>query len=395
MRPPSYWLVCLLIAIVGWVAVEAGKDYYAILDVPRDASKNQIKKHYKKLSRVYHPDKNPGDTKASAKFMELSDAYSVLSDDEKRTIYDRYGEEGLEQHRSGGGGGGFQNPFDMFSQFFGGGGGHHGHAQERRGPDMQILVDVTLEDLYNGATVDIDISKQVLCDHCHGSGAHRSEDIVKCPVCHGRGVTLARIQLAPGMVQQIQQTCEKCGGEGKIIQHVCSVCGGKKVRRANEQQTIHIEKGMKNGDTVVLEQEADEYPDAIPGDVIFVISTVPHPIFERRGHSLYTKQSITLIQALTGFKKTLTHLDGTTVTLKREGVTQYGFVQSLPGYGMPHRDSSARGDLFVEYTVIFPTHVDPETVQGKYTAFPLTLLTAPIVLRKGIHYAQETSHQEL
>ncbi|KAI9013971.1 hypothetical protein CLU79DRAFT_767884 [Phycomyces nitens] len=378
MRYGAVWLFGLLSVFMLAVMVEAGRDYYRILDVPRDASKSQIKKHYKKLSRVYHPDKNPNDKEAAAKFMELADAYSVLSDDEKRPIYDRYGEEGLEQHKSGNGGH-HQNPFDIFSHFFGG--GHHGHAQERKGPNMQVVLEVSLEDLYNGANIEVDISKQAVCDHCHGSGARRSEDIVTCPVCSGRGVTLARIQIAPGMVQQIQQTCDKCGGKGKTIKTPCPVCAGKKVRRANEQYSIAIDKGMNDGETVVLEQEGDEYPDAVPGDIIFVVSTLPHAVFERRGQALYTKQHITLIEALTGFEKTLKHLDGSTVTLARQGVTQYGFVQTIKGQGMPlHDNPTQHGDLFVEYNVVFPTHIDPEVVE---------------LLRQGAHYPPALVHQEL
>ncbi|KAG0162379.1 DnaJ- protein scj1 [Apophysomyces sp. BC1034] len=384
MRVFNVWLLLFLAAFV--LFVEAGRDYYNILDLPRDATKSQIKKHYKKLSRVYHPDKNPDDDKASAKFMEIADAYNVLSDDELRSIYDRYGEEGLEQHKAGGGGGSpFQNPFDVFSHFFGGGGGFGGREQghqERRGPDMQVQIEVSLEDLYNGASIDVDISKQVVCDHCHGSGARRAEDIVTCSVCSGRGVTVTRVQIAPGMVQQFQQTCNTCGGKGKVIKASCPLCGGQKVRRANEDYTLHIDKGMKNGQTIVLEQEADEYPDAIPGDVIFSISTVPHPVYERRGDNLYTKQHISLIEALVGFTKKLTHLDGSTVTLTREGVTQYGFVQTIKGEGMPHHDhSSEHGDLFVEYKVVFPTHIDNNVVE---------------LLKKGAHFPPETLvHHEL
>ncbi|KAI8336727.1 hypothetical protein BC941DRAFT_427918 [Chlamydoabsidia padenii] len=381
----SVWITLLLVATCLCLLVEAGKDYYKILDVPRDASKSQIKKHYKKLSRVYHPDKNRDDKQAEAKFMEISDAYSVLVDDEQRSIYDQYGEEGLKQHNNGGGGQPFQNPFDVFSHFFGGGGGFggHGQQQERRGPNLNIELEVTLEDLYNGATVELDISKQVVCDHCHGSGARRSEDIVTCSVCHGQGVKMQRVQIAPGMVQQFQQTCDHCGGKGKTIKHACPVCDGKKLRRGNEQHTISVERGMQNGQTIVLEQEGDEYPDAIPGDVIFSLTTIPHLTFERKGNNLYTKQHITLVEALAGFEKTLTMLDGSVVKLERSAVTQYGFVQKIQGAGMPIYESSSHGDLFVEYVVLFPDHVDNNVIE---------------VLKKGAHFSSTTdplTHQEL
>ncbi|ORX51267.1 DnaJ-domain-containing protein [Hesseltinella vesiculosa] len=377
MRWPSCVFV-LLLSFAFFCLVEAGKDYYKILDVPRDAPKSQIKKHYKKLSRVYHPDKNPDNKEAEEKFMEISNAYSVLVDDEKRSLYDRYGEEGLKQQGNGGGSP-FNNPFDMFSHFFGGGGFGHGHEQEKRGPDANVQLEVTLENLYNGAEIKVDLSKQVVCDHCHGNGARRSEDIVTCSDCQGQGVKVQRVQIAPGMIQQFQQTCDRCGGKGKVIKHVCPSCQGKKVKRGNEQHVVHIEPGMPNGHAIELEQEADEYPDTIPGNLIFQLSTSPHLVYTRQGNNLYTKQHINLIEALSGFKKELTALDGTTkIKLERTGVTQYGYVQQLKGAGMPvHNQPKKYGDLFVEYIVIFPDHVDSNVIE---------------VLQKGAHFPP---HEEL
>ncbi|ORZ19373.1 hypothetical protein BCR42DRAFT_481559 [Absidia repens] len=374
------WLaIFLMVTCICMTIVEAGKDYYKILDVPRDAPKSQIKKHYKKLSRVYHPDKNRDNKQAEAKFMEISDAYSVLVDDEQRSIYDRYGEEGLKQHNNGGGQP-FQNPFDMFSQFFGGGFGGHGRQQEKRGPNLNIELEVTLEDLYNGATVELDLSKQVVCDHCHGTGARRSEDIVGCSGCQGQGVKVKRMQIAPGMVQQFQQTCDQCDGKGKVIKHACPACSGKKLRRGNEQYSLTVEKGMDNGQTIVMEQEGDEYPDTIPGDVIFTVATIPHVLYERQGNNLYTKQQITLVEALSGFEKSMLMLDGSSyVKLQRTGVTQYGYVQKIQGAGMPIFESYLQyGDLFVEYIVLFPDHVDDNVID---------------VLKKGTQFPP--NHQEL
>lgn len=187
------------------------------------------------------------------------------------------------------------------------------------------------------------------------------------------------------MFQQFQQQCHVCDGKGKVIEHVCPSCTGKKVRRGNENYSIHIEKGMKDDHKIVSERvinlylfiqtkllfisqildgEADEYPDTTPGNMIFIVKTMPHPVFERRGNNLYTKQHITLIEALGGFEKTMSHLDNSTIVLKREGVTQYGYVQTLEGLGMPFEENHSKyGDLFVEYKVIFPTEVDSETLE--------------------------------
>lgn len=170
-------------------------------------------------------------------------------DDEKRGIYDRYGEDGLKQN-AGGGGNPFHDPFDIFSHFFGGG-NRQRQQQENRGPDVVVPLEVTLEDLFNGANIEVDVAKQVLCDHCHGTGARRPEDIDTCETCGGHGMIIKRVQMGPGMVQQFQQHCNACGGKGKTIKHVCPACAGKKVRRGNENYTIRIEKGMEDGQSIV------------------------------------------------------------------------------------------------------------------------------------------------
>ncbi|KAH8557015.1 hypothetical protein BGW37DRAFT_475182 [Umbelopsis sp. PMI_123] len=371
-----FWIACIISLLLA--IASAGKDYYDILTVPRDASKAQIKKAYKKLSKIYHPDKNPGDQSAKDKFVELSDAYAVLTDDDKRRIYDQYGEEGLNQ-QNGGGGGGFHNPFDIFHQFFGGGG--NARHQERKGPDMKLEIEVTLEELYHGKSVEVDVSKQVVCDHCFGTGAENSDDVVTCPSCQGKGFMIYEMQLGPHMVQQFQQQCDHCHGKGKVIRHVCTVCQGNKVKRGNELYTINIEKGMKNGEIITLEREADEYPDdVIPGDIHFVITTQPHNRFERRGDHLVIQETINLYEALAGFEHKIEQLDGRNITLKRSGVTQYGLVEKIEEEGMPIDHGSKAGDLYIEYKVIFPTHVDKEVIQA---------------LEKGAHYPKTPAHEEL
>ncbi|KAF9361864.1 DnaJ- protein scj1 [Mortierella sp. AD094] len=350
----------LLSLVLGLLAtlVVAGADYYKVLGLTRSASVKDIKKQYKMLSKKYHPDKNPGNKEAEEKFVEVAAAYEVLSDKDKKSIYDRYGEEGLKQ-QEGQGQGGFHDPFDIFAQFFGGGSRHQHGAQERKGPEVRLELEVTLEELYSGTSIEIEVSKQTICSHCDGSGAKSSDDVVTCPGCQGQGAKIVKHMLAPGMFQQFRQTCDQCGGKGKVIKEHCPVCHGNKVQRGSEQLTIVIEPGLGEGASIVFDREADEAPEVIPGDVIFDVRTRPHETFERRQDNLYTYVTISLEQALLGFELEIKHLDGKPVRLTRgHEVTPFGFVQTLHGQGMPIKGSRGDfGDLFVEYKIVFPENL--------------------------------------
>ncbi|KAJ3300748.1 DnaJ- protein scj1 [Borealophlyctis nickersoniae] len=323
----SFWVFAVLLLAD---LVLAGKDYYRILGVDRSASKREIKKAYKDLSKKYHPDKNPGDKAAEEKFIELATAYQVLSDDDQRRTYDQYGEEGLKNAH-----------------------------QERKGPEINMDLQVTLEELFLGDSIEaspVEINKQIICPVCRGSGAKRAEDVTTCHVCGGNGVKVVRQMLGPGIYQQMQTTCDACGGRGKVIKSKCSACAGHKVKRGSHQFTVTVERGMSDGQRIVFEQEGDESPDITPGDVVFIVRTVPHPVFTRKGSNLYMKEVLTLKEALLGFQKVVKHLDGKDLTISRDGVTQPGFVQTIKGQGMPtHEFPSERGDLYVEYSVVFPS----------------------------------------
>ncbi|CAG8550557.1 3665_t:CDS:2 [Diversispora eburnea] len=337
----SFWGLLLLLSVD---LIYGGTDYYSILDVPRSATTREIKKKYKLLSKKYHPDKNPGDKEAEQKFVQLAQAYEVLSDDEKRSIYDKFGEEGLKHNT---GGQDFHNPFDIFAQFFGGSG-------------------------HFGTQIEVDVSKQVICEQCRGTGAKSADDLITCSACNGEGMKVVKQMLGPGIFQQFHSTCDKCGGKGKMIKTKCPICEGKKVRRTTEQLNVIVDAGMVDGGDVKFEKESDEAPDTIPGDIIFKIKTLPHPQFERNGDDLYTKETISLIDALTGFEKNFTHLDGRTVILKSDQVTQPGFVKVIKNEGMPQHRTKSKGDLYVEYTVVFPSVIDEKTKQGLKNLFPNT-----------------------
>ncbi|TFL02515.1 DnaJ-domain-containing protein [Pterulicium gracile] len=342
------FLLCITYALAA--------DYYKVLDLHKSASETDIRKAYKRLSKKFHPDKNKAPD-AENKFVEISHAYEVLSDAKKRQIYDRYGEEGLKQHESGGGHN--ANPFDMFSNFFGGG---HQHTQVRRGPTSLTEFDVTLADMYEGASIDFMIKKRILCDHCRGSGAASDSDIHTCHGCNGSGVQIVKQQIFPGMFAQSQVTCDKCAGKGKVIAKKCNHCSGEKVMDHTAHYTLEVQPGMPEGHEVVFEGEGDESPEWEAGDVVLrVRSKKEKGTWRRKESSLYWKETIGVDEALLGFERNITHLDGHTVRVLREGVTQPGFVQVFKEEGMPHFESSGHGDLFVEYIVVLPTEISPQT----------------------------------
>jgi len=335
------------------------RDYYEVLGLHRDVEASEIKKAYRKLSLQYHPDKNPGEENEK-RFVELANAYEVLSDPDKRRIYDQYGEEGLK----GNGGASFTNPFDIFSSF-----GFHsqrqGGVQQHKAPDLEVDLEVTLRDLYLGRTFTVSHKKQVLCNKCRGTGAKKASDVTTCPGCKGTGMKVKVQQLGPGFVQQTQTTCDECGGKGKKVTSTCPHCGGKKVESGEESITVMVERGMQDGQRITFETEGDEAPDITPGDLHFKIVTVPHKKFIRKGDDLHFSLTISLLEALVGFSKKIKHLDGHSVDIERTEVTKPGQIITISGEGMPvHTFPSQTGDLHIEITVKFPTSLTEEQKEG-------------------------------
>ncbi|KAF9514924.1 hypothetical protein BS47DRAFT_1376395 [Hydnum rufescens UP504] len=301
-------------------------DFYKTLDLSRSASDADIKKAYKKLSKKYHPDKKGGD---ESKFLEVTRAYEVLSDPEKKKVYDRHGEEGLKNVENGGGG--HANPFDIFQSFFGGGQQHQG---ARKGPTSVSEFEVPLAAIF-----------EILCDHCRDP---------TCKGCGGQGVKIGRQQVFPGM-------CDECGGRGKVITKVCPHCHGSKVLQHTQHYTLEVTPGMPEGHEVVFDGEGDESPDWEAGDIVLrVRSKKQEGGWRRKESSLYWKETIGVDEALLGFDRNLTHLDGHIVELRRTSVTQPGFVQTIKGEGMPVFEQDGKfGDLYVEYNVILPSTITP------------------------------------
>jgi len=339
---------------------------YDLLGVKSNASETEIKKAYRKLAKQYHPDKNP-DPAAAEKFKDLSFAHDVLTDEEKRSIYDRYGERGLRE-----GMGGFGGMDDIFSHIFGGGGGgglfsHFGFSnfgggmprrQPRRGENISHVLKVKLEDLYNGKTSKLKLNKKVICEACKGAGG-KAGAVQTCHTCRGTGTKVSLIQIGPGMVQQTQRVCPDCSGEGEIIdaKHRCKKCKGKKVVQESKVLEVQVEKGMRDEQKVTFRGEGDQQPGIEPGDVIIILKQHEHERFSRRGDNLSLKMKISLVEALCGFQIPIIHLDGREllITSLAGKVITPGCVKLVSGEGMPmHRNPMEKGDLAVSFDIEFP-----------------------------------------
>ncbi|GFS31131.1 DNAJ homologue 3 [Actinidia rufa] len=291
--------------------------YYGILGVSKNASQDDLKKAYRKAAIKNHPDKG-GDPE---KFKELAQAYEVLSDPEKREIYDQYGEDALKEGMGGGGGG--HDPFDIFQSFFGGnpfgGGGSSRGRRQRRGEDVMHPLKVSLEDLYNGTSKKLSLSRNVICSKCKGKGS-KSGASMKCAGCQGSGMKVSIRHLGPSMIQQMQHPCNECKGTGESINDKdrCPQCKGDKVVGEKKVLEVIVEKGMQNGQRITFPGEADEAPDTVTGDIVFVLQQKEHLKFKRKGDDLFVEHTLTLTEALCGFQFILTHLDNRQLLIKSQ-----------------------------------------------------------------------------
>nr|AGY48888.1 MIP1L1 [Nicotiana benthamiana] len=333
--------------------------YYEVLGVPKNSSQDELKKAYRKAAIKNHPDKG-GDPE---KFKELAHAYEVISDPEKREIYDQYGEDALNEGMGGGGGG--HNPFDIFESFFGGGfdgafggGGSFRGSRKKQGENAVHTLRVSLEDLYNGTTKKLSLSRNILCPKCKGKGS-KSGASGTCYGCQGTGMRVATRQIAPGMIQQMQHVCPECRGSGEVISERdrCTQCKGNKITQEKKVLEVNVEKGMQHGQKIVFHGEADEAPDTITGDIIFVLQQKDHSKFRRKSDDLYVEHNLILTEALCGFQFVLTHLDSRQFLIKSSPgevikPDQYKAIndEGMPHYGRPF----IKGRLYIHFNVEFP-----------------------------------------
>ncbi|XP_022756958.1 dnaJ protein homolog 2-like [Durio zibethinus] len=349
--------------------------YYEVLGVSKSASQDELKKAYRKAAMKNHPDKG-GDPE---KFKGLAQAYEVLSDPEKREIYDQYGEDALKEGM--GGGGPSHNPFDIFESFFGGGafggGGSSRGRRQRRGEDVVHSLKVSLEDLYNGTTKKLSLSRNALCGKCKGKGSKNGASS-RCYGCQGSGMKVTTRQIGLGMIQQMQHVCPECRGSGEVIsdRDRCPQCKGNKVTQEKKVLEVHIEKGMQNGQKITFEGQADEAPDAVTGDIVFLLQLKKHPKFERKFDDLFVEHNLSLTEALCGFQFALTHLDGRQLLIKSNPgeVIKPGQYKAINDEGMPHHQRPfMKGSLFIHFNVDFPESgvISPEQCRTLETLLPM------------------------
>ncbi|KAK9380488.1 uncharacterized protein V2V93DRAFT_370810 [Kockiozyma suomiensis] len=339
---------------------------YDVLGVPADATDAQLKKAYRVNALKYHPDKNQHNPEAAEKFKDISHAYDILSDPQKRDIYDKFGEEGL----SGAGGadmGGMNGAEALFSQFFGGGAGGFGGmfgggggrpSGPRRSRDIVHALRVSLEDLYKGKIAKLALTRTISCQKCNGKGGKEGA-VKKCSTCNGTGsVTFQR-----GMghiIQQFQTVCHDCKGEGEIIRDKdrCKTCNGKKTISEKKILEVHVDKGMTNGQKITFPEEGDQGPDILPGDVIFVIDEQPHERFVRKKDDLYYHAKIDLLTALAGGSLAIQHLDNEwlKVDIIPGETIKPGALKVIEGRGMPSYRLHNNGNLYIEFEIEFPSN---------------------------------------
>ena len=354
----------------------AKRDYYEVLGVEKNASADEIKKAYRKMAIKYHPDKNPGDKEAEEKFKEAAEAYSVLSDADKKARYDQFGHSGVEgagPDFSGGFGnlndilndlfgGAFGGGFGGFSGFGGGFGGQRGQRQQRvyRGRDIRVRVKLTLEEIAKGVEKEISIEKNVPCEDCGGKGAKNSSDIKSCPACNGTGQVQRVVNSFLGQTVTYS-TCQQCGGEGKIITNPCKSCNGTGLVRKRETIKVKIPAGVEAGMQLTLQGEGHAAKNnGINGDLLVVIEEQEHAELKREGNNLYYTKIVSVVDAMLGAELTVPCLDGD-YKIKIEPGTQSGEVVRLRGRGLPSVNGySGTGDLYVKIAVWIPKKLNKD-----------------------------------
>ena len=341
------------------------RDYYEVLGIARGASDEEIKRAFKKMAKKYHPDLNPGDKEAEAKFKEVNEAYSVLSDSDKKARYDQFGHAGVDPSYGGGAGAGGFGDFsgfggfgDIFDTFFGGGMG--GGASRRanapaKGEDIHLRINIEFNEAAFGCDKEIRYTRRCACKSCKGTGAKNGTEFETCSQCGGRGVVSSVQRTILGNVQS-QRTCPACNGTGKRIKTPCPDCQGGIINESKNTK-VKVPAGIDNGQTLTLREQGHSGRNGGPaGDVYITVSVAPHKIFDRRGNDIYCEIPISFTDAALGCEMTIPTLDGKIKYNVPEG-TQTDSTFRFKGKGVPKLGSKSRGDMYVTVIVEIPKNL--------------------------------------
>jgi molecular chaperone DnaJ len=360
----------------------AKRDYYNILEVSKDASKEEIKKAYRKQALKYHPDKNPNDKAAEEKFKEAAEAYEVLSDDDKRSRYDRFGHAGVSGSAGGGFGGGGMTIEDIFASFgdifgdafgsFGGfGSSRRASARTRKGSNLRVKVSLDLKEIAHGVEKKIKVNKYIPCSACNGTGARDGTAHQTCSTCRGSGHVTRVTSTFLGQMQSTQ-TCPTCGGDGKTISEKCTKCYGEGIVKTDEVISINIPAGVAEGMQMTISGKGNApRRGGVNGDLLVVIQEEEHPELIREGNDLLYNLFISIPQAALGTQVEIPTVDGK-VKIKIEPGTQPGKILRLRNKGLPEVNGYGKGDLLVSINVWIPKDLSREekTILEKLTNAP-------------------------
>jgi len=346
----------------------AKRDYYEVLGVSKDASDDDIKKAYRKLAKENHPDLHPGDKECEERFKEINEAYEILSDPQKKSMYDQYGHAAFDPNAGFGGGAGFDGFGDIFNDIFGGGfgfgdifgsGTRRNSNGPRKGESIRTNVSITFKEAYEGCKKDITVGRVEQCPDCSGSGCKPGTSPDTCPNCKGAGTVRTTQRTPLGMVQS-SAPCQQCHGTGKIIKDPCTTCKGMGKIRKQHKINVTIPAGIDDGQTVSLRGQGNAGSNGGPaGDLLVYVIVQPDAKFERDGANILLEQDISYAQAALGGEIKVPTMDGD-VNLNIPEGTQTGSVFRMRGKGMPYLRGSGRGDQYVSVHVVVPKKLTDE-----------------------------------
>jgi len=341
----------------------AKRDCYEVLGVERTAEPDEIKKAYRKLALKYHPDKNPGDKTAEEQFKELGEAYEIVSDPEKRALYDAHGHAAFDRRAGGHGAGGFHDPFEIFREVFGGGGifedlfggGRSDPSQPQRGNDLRYDMEITFDEAAHGCEKEISVSKAAPCEACQGSGAEADSHVRTCPSCGGRG----QVVNSRGIFS-IAQTCPQCQGAGRVLEKPCKACHGQGRHERSSKIKLRIPAGVDTGSRLRSAGNGEAgFRGGPPGDLYVVLHVQAHAIFQRDGDDLLCEVPVSFTQAALGAEIEVPALDGG-ASIKIPPGTQPGTMFRVKSKGIKNVQGYGRGDLHIRINVEVPTHLSPD-----------------------------------